>query len=332
MDDLPDRLTRLAERTAPPPRESLARTVVARHRTQRRQALGTTGLVAAVAALVLLSTTLGGPTDDPSTAISADAAGPGSAVAVVDVLAGPTRGSLAGDAGFVGAVRQLPWAGGDLAGSDVPDAPVASRRVVFAGDVPGGRWALVVGEDDARPVVDDPELQTDLGALSDVAVAWFAGPPGAAPGQLELLGVPRGVDPQYPVALSDSTTGALVVVTAPGDQVEVSLRPEIAADGTVTRSWQPVDAPDGLAVVAVPPSGTSYTESLRYRVVRDGEEVTTTGPDGRGGLDRTPPQVAPDRLRPAPAPAAGDVVVGSEAARVLAQLGLPPAEVGFVVP
>ena len=49
MDDaeLQQRLTRLAERTAPPPREQLAGAVVAQHRAQRRQRIGVTGLVAA---------------------------------------------------------------------------------------------------------------------------------------------------------------------------------------------------------------------------------------------------------------------------------------------
>lgn len=43
--------------------------------------------------------------------------------------------------------------------------PVESRRVVFAGDVVGGRWTLVVGVNTAIPTDDaaDPDLQTDAG-------------------------------------------------------------------------------------------------------------------------------------------------------------------------
>ena len=334
-EQLQQRLSRLAERTAPPPRESLAGTVVARHRARRRQAIGMTGLVAVVATLVVTTTTLiDGQGAEPTSATAVGAAGPESAVAAaaVDVLAGPTRGSLAGDEDFVAAVRQLPWTSEATGGADVPDAPVATRWVVFAGDVPGGRWALVAGENDAEPGQDDPELQTDLGALSDLAVAWFVGPPGATPDQLELLSVPRGVDPQYPQALADSATGALVVITAPGDEVELSLRPEIAADATVSRSWEPVDAPDGLVVTSLPPSQTAYTPAVRYRVTRDGTELRTTGPDGRGRADRAAPDVplAWWRVRPAPAP--GDVMVATEVEQVLGQIGLAADEVSFAVP
>lgn len=336
MDDveLQRRLARLAERTAPPPRDQLAGAVVARHRAQRRQAAGMTGLVAAVAALVVVSTTVLDGRDNSSAATAVDAAATESAVAAaaVDVLAGPTRGSLAEDAAFVEAVRQLPWTSEATAGAEVPDAPPDTRRVVFAGDVPGGRWALVAGTNDEDPEQDDPGLQTDLGALSDVAVAWFAGPEGATPDQLELLSVPRGVDPRYPQALSDSASGALVVVAAPGDVVEVSPRPEIAADATVSRAWQPVDAPDGLVVLALPSSDTSTTAALRYRVTRDGAEVTITGPDGRSQEGRTPPSVPLTWLRPAPPAAPGDVLVASEIEFMLARTGLATQEVSFAVP
>ena len=338
--ELHERLTRLAERTAPPPRESLAGTVAATHRARRRQTIGMTSLVAAVAALVVVTTTtLGGqPSAEPAT-VSGAATGPDAATATappIDVLAGPTRGSLAGDAAFVEAVRQLDWTpdGQPVAteGSPgVPDAPVDTRRVVFAGDVAGGRWALVVGENNAQPVQDDPELQTDLGALSDVAVAWFAGPPGATPDQLELLGVPRGVDPQYPQALFDDVAGALVVVTAPGDAVELSLRPDVAADTTVSRSWQPVDAPDGLLVTTLPPGGLSSV-SVQYRVTRNGAEVPALGPDGRGDLDRSSPRVPLTRVRPTPPMAPGDVMVDVHAQSMLAQVGLPASDVPFTVP
>ncbi|MGY1840979.1 MULTISPECIES: hypothetical protein [unclassified Modestobacter] len=325
--DLHDRLHRLADRAAPPPRHDLADAVVTRHRAQRRQALALTAVAAVVAGVVgATPLVLDGP---PAAPISATGAGPASTAAAVDVLAGPTRGSLAGDADFVEAVRQLPW---DDGVSETPDAPVDTRRVVFAGDVPGGRWALVAGENDAKPVQDDPALQTDLGALSDVAIAWFAGPPGASPDQLELVGVPRGVDPRYPQALSDSVTGALVVITASGDEVEFSPRPDIAADGTGTRTWQPVDAPDGVAVLDVPPSEVGHLGAVRYRVFRGGDEITTTGPDGRGRDDRTSPEVPLTWLRPEPSPAPGDGMRDVETEHLLTQLGLPVDDVVVAVP
>ena len=323
-EELQRRLTRLAERTAPPPRGSLARTVVAQHRTRRRQVIGLTTVLAAVAALVVAMTTLVGPAERPVSAV-----GVASPAEAVDVFTGPTRGSLAGDAAFVEGVRQLPWTTGGSSGTGLPDAPLDTRRVVFAGDVAGGRWALVVGANTAQPEPpdDDPARQTDLGALSDVAIAWFTGPPGASPDQLALQSVPRGVDPSLPAALHDPASGDLVVVTAPGDAVELSLRPDIAADGRVSRAWQPVGSPDGLAVLALPPLDGTYDTALRYRVTRDGAELTVTGPDGVPGSG--PAEVSLTWLRPPPAPAAGDAVARSEIDAMLGRTGLTSAETTF---
>jgi len=323
-DELAQRLARLAERTAPPPREELAQVVLERGRTQRRQRAAVTSLVAAVAAVVVAAPLLlDGP---PGGHRAADEHAVATSIAGVDVLAGPTRGSLAGDAAFLEAVRRLPWTSEDMSGSDVPDAPLDSRRVVFAGDVPGGRWVLVAGENTARPANRDPAAQTDLGALSDTAIAWFAGPPGATPGQLELQSLPRGVDAGRPAALADAGTGALVVVAAPGDTVEVSLRPEVAADGEVGRSWQELAAPDGVAVTTTPPVSSPYAGALRYRVTRQGAEVVTTGPDGRWNESSTAPDVPVDWLRPAPPASPADVVLSSSVVQVLSMLGLSPEE------
>lgn len=256
--ELQHRLTRLAERTAPPPREGLADVVVARHRGRRRHALATTGLVAAVVALVVAATTLlpGGRSAQP--------ADPASVV----VLGGSTRGSLAGDGDFVEGVRRLPWTSPDVVGGG-PEASPDTRRVVFAGDVAQRRWALVVGRDPAVPAAD-----------GEVVLAWFSGPPQATAAEMELDSSPYAVDSTLPIARADTVTGALVVIAAPGDTVEVSARPGIAADATVTRAWQPVDAPDGVAVTELPPTYTPHPTAVRYRVLRDGIEVTRSTPDG----------------------------------------------------
>jgi hypothetical protein len=311
--ELQQRLTRLAQRTAPPPRERLAEVVVTRHRAQRRQAIGLGSVVAAVAALVVVSTTLipDGPRVEPIVASGAAAA------SGVDVLAGPTRGSLAGDPAFVDGVRQLPWTSDDLAVSGAPAAPYNTRRVVFAGDVAGGRWALVVGGDTTPPADDGAQR---------LAMAWFSGPPGASASQLELDSVPYAVDPQLPVARADSSTGALVVIAAPGDAVEVSARPDIAADGSVARVWQPVDSADGVAVTELPPSAAPYSTAVRYRIVREGKEAARSVPDGRSTAVDTPP-VSVSWLRPAPPAAADDGTVQSAVDEVLAQTGLSPADV-----
>jgi hypothetical protein len=315
--ELQQRLTRLAERTAPPPRERLAEVVVARQRSQRRQTIGITSLVAVVAAVVVaVPSLLGGPSSTlvPETSAAVDE-GP-----TVDVFAGPTRGSLAGDAAFVEGVRRLSWS--SSAGSDVP---VDTRRVVFAGEVAGVRLALVAGENTAEPEQRDPALRTDQGALSDVAIAWFAGSAGATPQQMQLASVPAGVDPTVPAALSDAATGALVVVTAPGDTVEVSPRPEIAADASVSRTWQPVDAPDGVAELALAPSAGPFDQALRYRVSRDGAELVTTMQWGHVAHGPVPSTVPLDWMRPAPVASPADTMLGGTVQQLLGLLGVTPA-------
>ncbi|WP_222196136.1 hypothetical protein [Modestobacter italicus] len=330
MDDteLQQRLTRLAESSAPPPREGLAAAVVARHRSQRRQTLGTAAVAAAVAGLVVLTSTVldSGPSAETATAVGADAAGPEPAAAAADVLAGPTRGSLAGDPAFVEAVRQLPWTE-----ADDPNRPTAltepaldSRRVVFAGDVAGGRWALLVAED---TMGSEP-----TGSASGLAAAWFSGPVGAAADQLQPASLIGGVDLSTPVALTDAATGALVVVAAPGDEVELSRRPEVAADGTVSRSFEPVDAPDGVAVLALDPAAGTYDEALRYRVLRDGVELVTAMPTAlRSDWTWSTPDVPIEWLRGAPGSAGARSVLSGGVDHVLQITGVPADAIDFAV-
>jgi hypothetical protein len=91
---------------------------------------------------------------------------------------GPARGSLAGDAAFVEAVRQLSWSD---PGARAAAPPPAGSQVLFAGDVPGGRWALVSRPLTVPPpLVDDDELERQL-RVDSVALAWFA-PDGLAVG------------------------------------------------------------------------------------------------------------------------------------------------------
>jgi hypothetical protein len=193
--------------------------------------------------------------------------------------------------------------------------------VVFAGDVPGGRWALVAGQD------------PDLGPAGDAVTAWFVGPPGAAAEQLVRASVASGMPPGAPVALQDAVTGTLVVVAAPGDAVEISRRPEVAADGTVGRTWEPVEAADGVAAVALSPAAVAYDEALRYRVTRGGAVVEAALPSGyRSDVDRlTPPDVSISWLREPPAGWAPGMLLTSTAYDVLSRTGLSPDEVPFEV-
>ncbi|MGY1687360.1 hypothetical protein ACI8AK_17395 [Geodermatophilus sp. SYSU D00867] len=325
MDDLTDRLTRLAERTAPPPREDLAAAVVTRHRRDRRRRTGIAAVAVAVAAVVVAVPVVVRGGDDPVP--TAGVAAPGEAAA--DVLSGPTRGSLAGDAAFVEGVRRLPWSSADVG---VPEPAVADRHVVFAGDVAGARWALVAARTGAQPppLVPDPELETDLGARGGTVVAWFTGPAGARAEQMTVQDVPHAVDPSLPLAYADTGIDAVVVVAAPGDVVSVSERPEVAADGTVSRTWTEVAAPDGVAVLDRGPSSLPSDAAFRYRVERDGSVLATGMPDTRwGGAPPGDLDVTWAREQPPAAP--GDEMRTGEMESLLARTGLTADAVAFTV-
>jgi DNA-directed RNA polymerase specialized sigma24 family protein len=202
-----------------------------------------------------------------------------------DISGLPTRGSLAGDSAFLDGLLQQPWEN-ELTGDYPMDVATAedSRRVLYAADVPAGRWALVVG----RPEAVDP-LQEGIGGpyiSDDLYMAWFAGPRGAAPDDMELVTFPYGIAPGVTPALLDPPSGTLVVVGAPGDQVEVSERVEVAADGTDSRTWTPVATADGIAETDIDPVDLPWTWAVSYRITRDGGTVHGT-PDG---LMSTPPQ------------------------------------------
>lgn len=261
-----------------------------------------------------------------------------------DIYGMPTRGSLAGDAAFVEEVRQLPWTGALTEGvpaaldPPLPDPPLETRNVVFAGDVTGARWALVAGQNTVQPTGEaaDPDLQTDLGALSDIAGVWFVGPPGATPAQMLLATVPRGISVDRPASLYDAATGALVVVSAPGDVIEISPRPEVAADATVRRTYVDTNSTDGAAVLAL--DANPYQGGLPapvYRVSRSGMVVLEQGPDGYGDPDQAPaPEIALNYLRPPNSPFAARGLPLDEqrmAAEILSQYGLRPDQIAFQV-
>jgi hypothetical protein len=240
-DELRARLAALADAAAPPPRADLAAVVERRHRARRRAQLRLGAVAAAVGAAVAAGQLVvpDGPSADPATAV-ADAPAPG-ALTPGDGY-GPVRGSLAGDTAFVEAVLRLSWSDPGAVGTAPPPA---GSRVLFAGDVPGGRWALV-----ARPLtvppplMDDDELERQLDPGS-VALAWFAGAPGAAPDELRLWSAPVVTEPGRPAALWDPATGTLAVV---------SPFPAVAArvvDGAGTPVAE-LPLPDGLAVQTVP--------------------------------------------------------------------------------
>ncbi|SDG09983.1 hypothetical protein SAMN05660662_0333 [Blastococcus aurantiacus] len=265
-------------------------------------------------------------------------AGPSSAPAV-DVLGLPARGPLVGDPAAVDALVRLPWssdsapAGRDPVLSGIPDPPLESRRVLWAGDSPSGlRLAVVAGQNNAQPVERDPDLQTDLGALGSTAVAVFAGPAGTPIDQLRLAGVPRGRMDGRPIAVRDASTGTALVLAAPGDWIEIADRPEYAADGTETWDYRPVDAPDGAALLT-----TDHGYAMRYRIERDGGTVAadegfdtfSSDSSGAGDRDRIQAGVTVRTLRP---PVGDPAELAFDAADLVMRSGLPPEQVDVVVP
>ena len=318
------------------------RVLARRRRSVRRRraalAAGLSTLLVGIAIPVGLTTLVGGGESRPDGVASPPA------IPYADIYGVPARGSLAGDAAFVEAIRRLPWTDqatqpGTLPGeSSLPDAPLETRSVVFAGDVTGGRWALVVGQNTAQPTgpAADPDL-TDLGSLSDIALAWFVGPPGASPDQMALVTVPHGIPADQPTSLYDQFSGALVVVAAPGDRIEISPRPEVEADATVNRTYADTNSTDGTAVLAVDPNPYSAggLPAVKYRITREGIPVAQQNPDSYGGANpEPPPAIALDYLRP-PNYLLPDHLGGNQEQQLAEQIvtlyGLPADQISFQV-
>jgi hypothetical protein len=266
----------LAERAGAPSLDGddLADLVVAEETSRRRR---TRGLLAVVAAVVVVVTavpfvlTHGEDRSDVTTPVLRSA----------DIYGVPTRGSLADDAGFVEAARQQTWSVQDLT-RGLPGPPVDSHRVVFAGEVGGRSLALVVGESTPLDRGGEPPSDPSLSA------AWFVG---TAHG-IEPYGRPRTIVADEPIGLV-GPGGNLVVVAAPGDQVEVSERPEIAADGSRTRRYEATPTRDGIAVHGLERptsdkrSAVPLWQASSFRVLRDGALVHRTMPDAPIAQDTT---------------------------------------------
>lgn len=287
--------------------------------------------------------------ESPDNSVAAPAPSP-APIPSVDIYGGPTRGSLAGDLEFVEAVRQLSWTVPGYGSANAP--PVDARRVVFAGDVTQGRWALVIGEitgpmeptgePTAMPPGPTPDSPTDSPTDSSsptgqhVTAAWFTGIAGATPAQMRLV-KDFPISPDLPTSLYNPTTGALLVVAAPGDLIEVSARPEVAADGTVSRSYRDVGGSDGVAVTEVPSGPFSRAMiALQYRVSRSGVVLQESGPTGVDDMESGErPQIEMDYLRPSSSGALGPAeraFMQDMAGIILAEYGLSPEEVTVQVP
>jgi hypothetical protein len=234
---LRDRLARLAEHAPAPRGAATAVRVVADVRSHRRRAVAWAAAVLAIGGvLAAVPSTVSGLSPGSAADAGADGgAGAGAGVARAAAGdAGPSlydlapRGSLAGDAEFLAGVREIPWDGPEGG----PGPAAGTRRVLFAGDVPGGsRWALVMGR-------VGPQL----------VYAWFTGPAGAAPGELVLVGAPARAGAEQPIALLDAggATGPLVVVGRPGDRAGYSPSLDRDASGELGRTYTELPVVDGV--------------------------------------------------------------------------------------
>lgn len=171
------------------------------------------------------------------------------------------RGSLAGDASFLDAVRQeaaecaqdnaLRAPGPDSLRAPDPDSrsyglATEASRVLYAGDV--GAYRVVVA---AVPRAEHPEQ----GLL--LMLAWEAGAP---PGLLTCHfagGYESGTPPLVSWMRGSPEGGSTLFVLGPPDvrKLEYSRHPSFLPDGTWRRSWRELPARDGVAFVTLPGPG-----------------------------------------------------------------------------
>ncbi|MBA3367121.1 MAG: hypothetical protein H0T99_00320 [Geodermatophilaceae bacterium] len=271
----------------------------------------------------------------------------------VGIFDGPARGSLAGDADFLEAIRELPWEILEPipSTSSQPAPPRESRRVVFAGDVPEGRWALVVADYSGPLVTEEPTEPADSTSGSSVppggetpdpsertrtplSAVWYAGGAQATADQMELV---RGsvISSDLPESIYDPTTGALVVVAAPGDLIEVSQRPRLGSDGTVSRAFADVASDAGVASTSVEPQPFGRVRNaVQVRVSRAGVVLEERSPSSIFARDAPEaPAVGFEVLRPSSGRLGADERTRAQdlAAEILGSYGLRPAETAIQV-
>jgi hypothetical protein len=263
--DLETRLRAGLQATAddvdPAPRD-LADRVRHRARAQRRTrlAVAAAGVAAAlvfVGVPVVTSTLLA----EGGTAAPAERTSP--APPPLDEL--PTRGSLAGDAQWLDAVAALSW--------QLPDVPpdaglqgptVTDRRVVYAGDTPTGRVALVVGREG-----------------SILWHVWFTGPAGAGPAEMSPATPAGRTADQGRLALLDAAgpeadEATLVLVARPGDSATWTPPPVVAADGSESTRTLDLPMEDGVVVTGL---AGPVPWATAIEVHRDGRLLVTVGPE-----------------------------------------------------
>ncbi len=174
----------------------------------------------------------------------------------------PTRGSLADDEAFLDGVAAIEWSAPLGIGGAEVTPPASTRRVLFAGDLPGDRrWALVIGKDEGRSIY-----------------AWFGGPAGAAPGELAMLAPPERAGRRTHVRLLDvsGTAPLVVVVTTPQHTARYSPGTVRRDDGSVGHVWTDLPRTDGVLVAEVGAPWAPGSEVLEV-AAPDGRSSTIRG-------------------------------------------------------
>lgn len=155
--------------------------------------------------------------------------------------AGATRGSLAGDMAWQDGIRRQVtdvtepeglWRVGDR----------GTIRIVYAGDVPGRRIALVL-------------VPMHLGLIRDWTLVWYDGPTGAAPDRMTRLSSDTADAPAATVFDGSAQDGGMAIVVGPaGSTVTISGGATYTAAGTVDRRPLLTSADgSGVAVIGLPP-------------------------------------------------------------------------------
>jgi hypothetical protein len=176
------------------------------------------------------------------------------------LLAGPTRGDLAGNHAYLAAVVAA-WErshrSSQNADRGIFDHLLGRPTVVWAGSTPVGRAAYVVQAADLR---NHGNVQLDH---EGPAVLWgFVGP--------DRQGNPTVVSDGYPVPGSPDEDAAflgadrsVLLVVGRETPVEVSWGATYTADGDADRNWRPVTFTDGVAVLTRPAAVRPQAASLR---------------------------------------------------------------------
>jgi hypothetical protein len=305
--ELRDRLHSAAYRVGPGSGElASADAVITRRRTERRQRAAVLGAALCVLVVAVLVPVVGAHRS-ADRAPSRPASPAATSVAPLqpnDRWLQRTRGSLAGDAAFLAAARKREW--------QVPEGTARSgtaRTVVFAGDVDGIRWVLVAGEVAGRRTGQ-----------------WFTGLAGDPLGMLTADGL-DDLQNGFPVGhvRLEAAGASLLVLTAPGDEVQVSPAVIVTAGGQVHRDYTPVPVADGVAIVHE--KGPYAGAAIRFRVLRGGAQAAAGGGSGEFNV----PSDLGDAARQTPRrPSVGTAppsAVMNALQQILSATGLAPADV-----